>query len=111
MNLKLVMGPGQKFLTQVGSGQFLVARVVSVIYGLGLDSPKTVKFIIFSLSVKKISLGWSKSTRVKGGSVSYLLQVKSMLASWPFSTLGALLSRIVLTQYNRTCHSDDKLME
>jgi len=33
----LVMGPGQIFLTQVGSGQFFVARVRSAIYGLGLN--------------------------------------------------------------------------
>jgi len=32
----LVIGPGQKFLTRVGSGQLFVARVRSAIYGLGL---------------------------------------------------------------------------
>jgi len=31
------MGSGQKFLTWVRLAQFLVARVGSVIYGLGLD--------------------------------------------------------------------------
>jgi len=34
---RLVMGPGQKFLTQVGSGQLFVARVRSAIYGLVLN--------------------------------------------------------------------------
>jgi len=31
------MGLGQNFSTRVGLGQFLAARVGSVIYGLGLD--------------------------------------------------------------------------
>jgi len=31
----LVMNPGLKFLTGVGSGEFFVARVWSAIYGLG----------------------------------------------------------------------------
>jgi len=35
--VQLVMGPGQKFLTRVGSGQILVARVGSAIFGLGMD--------------------------------------------------------------------------
>jgi len=34
---QLVMGLGQKFLTQVGSGQFFVARVRPAIYGLSLN--------------------------------------------------------------------------
>jgi len=34
---RVVMGPGQKIFTQVGSGQFFVARVGSAIHGLGLN--------------------------------------------------------------------------
>jgi len=34
----LVMDLGQKKLTQVGSGQFFVARVGPAIYGLGLEN-------------------------------------------------------------------------
>jgi len=48
VNVRIVMGPGQKNLTWVRSGQNFVARV-----GFG-------KFSIFSLRVKKMSLGWVK---------------------------------------------------
>jgi len=66
------MGPGQKFLTQVGSD-----RVSHLWFGF-----EFVKFplkmsnfsIFFPSGQQEISLG-----RVKGGSASYLLQVKSKL--------------------------------
>jgi len=44
------MGPGQKFLTRVGSGQFFVARVGSAIYGLGLN------FENFPLKMSNLSI-------------------------------------------------------
>jgi len=40
--LGLVMGPGQKFLTRVRSGQFFVGWVVSAIYGLGFENFPTI---------------------------------------------------------------------
>jgi len=36
-------------------------------------------FNFFSFGSKKISSGWDKSTRVKGGSASYILRLKSKL--------------------------------
>jgi len=63
------MGLGQKILTRVGS--IFVAQVGLAVYGLGLkiNSPT----IFFSSGQKKSLCVWSKSTRVEGGSVSYLL--------------------------------------
>jgi len=56
------MGPGQKFLTWVGSGQFFVAQVGSAIFGLGLENfpQKSQIFQFFSFRVKKISSGQVK---------------------------------------------------
>jgi len=64
------MGPGQNFLTRVGSP----------IHGLGLNLEN------FPLGQKKsLQLG-SKGTQVKGESASYLLRVKSKLRSRPISS-------------------------
>jgi len=76
------MGPGQNFFTGVRSVQFFVARVGSAIYGLGLNFEnfplKMSNFsIFFSSGQKKSLLVGSESTRVKAGSASYLLRVKS----------------------------------
>jgi len=77
------MGLGQNFLTQVRLGQFLLLGLGRVIFGLGWKiSPKNPKFFnLFLLGQKKSLQVGSKSTLVKDGSVSYLLQVKSMLGS------------------------------
>jgi len=83
------MGPGQKFLTRVGSGQFFVTRVGSgrvshLWFGLefGKFPLKMSNFSIFSPSgQKKLLQVGSERTRVKAGSASYLLRVKSKLGS------------------------------
>jgi len=83
------MGPGQKILTRVGSGQFFVARVGSgrvshLWFGLefGKFPLKMSNFSIFYPSgQKKLLRVGSESTRVKAGSASYLLRVKSKLGS------------------------------
>jgi len=68
------MGPGQKFLTLVGSGHFLMLSTS------GNISPKNPNFSIFSPSgQKKLHQVTLKNTRVKGGLATYLLWVKSML--------------------------------
>jgi len=64
---KLVMG-----LTRVGSGQPSLVWA----WKISPKNPKNFKFL-FALGQKKSHWVGSKSTRVKGGSVSYLLQVKS----------------------------------
>jgi len=64
--------PGQPFLVWVWIWKF---------------SPKNPKFSIFCPSgQEKCYWVGSKSTGVKGGSASYLLQVKSMLGSGPISS-------------------------
>jgi len=51
------MGPGQNFLTQVGSF-FGLVLVRSAIYGLGLENfPQSANFSILITSGRKISLG------------------------------------------------------
>jgi len=85
------MGPGQKILTQVGSGQFFVARVSHLWFGFGFGKfqLKMSNFSIFSPSGQKISLRvGSKSTRIKDRSASYLLRVKSKLWSGQGPSLG-----------------------
>jgi len=73
------MGPGQKFLTRVGSGQFFVARVGSAIYGLGLN--------FFPFGSKKIASGWVR--KYPGRSRVSLLftasQKKARVGSGPIS--------------------------
>jgi len=77
----VVMGPGRVNFLWLGSG-----RVGSAIYGFGLKFGKfrlkMSNFSIFLPSGQKKSLRvGSESTRVKAGSASYLLRVKSKLGS------------------------------
>jgi len=80
----IVMGPGQKFLTWVGSN-FCFLGWAGLQPSLVWDwkfSPKNPNFFwFFALRVKKISSGWIKKYPGETGSASYLLQVKSMLGS------------------------------
>jgi len=74
------MGPGQNFLTRVGSDQYFV----------GSGHGKSQFFQFFPpQDQQKSHRVWSKSTRSKDGSVSYTLRVKSMLGSGPISILRA----------------------
>jgi len=72
---ELVMGPGQNFLW-LESG-----RVVSAIYGLGLNVEKRQFLNFFPSGQKKSLRVGSESIQVEGGSASYLLRVKSKLGS------------------------------
>jgi len=89
------MGPGQKFLTRVGSIFCGSGRVSHLWFGLefGKFPLNMSNFSIFyPLGQKKSLQVGSESTRVKAGSASYLLRVKSKLGSgrvgsWPISSL------------------------
>jgi len=78
LEIKLVMGPGQKFLTRVGSIFCGVGRVSHLWFGFefGKFPLKLSNFSIFSLRVKKSLRVGSKSTWVKVRSASYLPRVK-----------------------------------
>jgi len=69
------MGPGQNFLTRVGS-----SWVSHLLFGFefGKFPLTTSNFSILSLQIKKIS---SESNWVEGGSASYLLRVNSKFGS------------------------------
>jgi len=93
MHCRLVMGPGLKFLSWVGSDQFFVVQIgsgqPSMVCVWKISTKNLPIFQIFSLQVR------SKSTRDKGGSASYFLWVKSKLGSGlvrsgPISTVDAL---------------------
>jgi len=99
--LFLVIGPGQKFLTRVGS--IFVARVGSgqvshLWFGFRIwkISPKNVKFFnFFPFGSKKLLRVGLESTRIKAGSASYLLRVKSKLRSGQGPSL--VVSKITLS--------------
>jgi len=68
----------------MGPGQFFVAWVSHLWFGFEFGKFCLImsNFLIFSLSGQKKSLRvGSKSSRVKGGSASYLLRVKSKLGA------------------------------
>jgi len=85
------MGLGQKFLTQVGSGQFFVARVWSGLvsylwfgFEFGKFPPKKSNFSIFFPSGQKVS-----------GSTSNLLQVKNKLGAGQGPSLRPSVAKIL----------------
>jgi len=76
-----IFDPGQVGSIFCGSG-----RVGSAIHGLGLNFGKfplkmSKKFNFFTLGQEKSLWVGSESTRIEGGSASYLLRVKSKLGS------------------------------
>jgi len=78
IQIKLAMGPDQKYLSRVGSGQFFVARVVSgqpFGFGFGKFPLKMSNFSIFPLGLKIISSGSG-------------LKVPGSKAGWPLFTAG-----------------------
>jgi len=82
IGFSLVMGPGQKFLTLVGS-IFCCSGQVAAIFGLENFPLKSPIFQFFSLCVKKKShCARSKSTWVKDRSASNLLRVRTHLLDW-----------------------------
>jgi len=64
----------------MGPGQFSVGRVGLAIFGLDLENFPW-KSLFFPFGSKKSHRVGSKSTSVKDGSASYLMQVKNMLGS------------------------------
>jgi len=82
----LVMGPGQKLFTQVGSIFCGSGQVRHLWFGLefGKYPLKMSKFSIFFPSGQK-------RTRLKGGSASYLLRVKSKLGEGQGPSLGCIV--------------------
>jgi len=83
------MGQGQKFLTQVDSGQFLLLGLGWVSHlGFGFEKfpLKIPNFSILSLWIKKPHQVRSKSTWIEGRLASYLPRVRS----GPISSKGGL---------------------
>jgi len=71
-----MMGPGQKILTLVGSGQYFVARVGSAIFGLGLGT-LVKKIELFSAEKDLICVSDAEFCRIT--TVRFFLQKKSMV--------------------------------
>jgi len=69
---------------------FRSGQVSRLWFGFGKLPLKVQNFPFFSLWIKKISSGWTKSTQVKGRLAFYLLLIKSMLGSGqgPISSLN-----------------------
>jgi len=88
-----------------GSGWVGLGQTYMVWVWIWKMSPKNVKFSIFFPSGQKISLRiGSESTRVEGGSASYLLQVKSKLGSGQGPSLVPTLDPQIPTLV--ICHGD-----